>query len=343
MARAIRPVDHQDRLSLVEHLDELRTRLIICLAALAVAFGLCFWQSHELLRLLAHPAQKVLASQEAKGQGLEGQAAQVRDGLLRLATVERHLVNWLASPNSGLAPGVRHAAGAFGPEIASAVAKVPRGAGSQLVTLSVAEPFTATLTVCLYFAFLFALPVILFELYGFVLPAFSPRERAVAVPVMLAVPALLLAGVAFGYFVVLPAATHFLLNFNSGQFEVVVQASSYYPFAGLMLVAMAVIFQVPVAVVAAVRAEIVTTRQLRRGRRIAIAVAALIAAILPGDAITMILEILPIVALYEISIHVAALLDRRDRRRARGQASGVPSPVMGSPSTPPPPRDHDAV
>jgi sec-independent protein translocase protein TatC len=106
---------------------------------------------------------------------------------------------------------------------------------------------------------------------------------------------------------------------------------------------MAVIFQVPVAVVAAVRAEIVTTRQLRRGRRIAIAVAALIAAILPGDAITMILEILPIVALYEISIHVAALLDRRDRRRARGQASGVPSPVMGSPSTPPPPRDHDAV
>jgi sec-independent protein translocase protein TatC len=324
-------------------LDELRTRLIVCLVALAVAFGLCFWQSHELLRILAHPAQSVLASQQAKGQGLEGEAAQVKDGLLRLATVEHRFVDWLASASSGLAPAARHAASGFGQQIASAVAKVPRGAGAQLVTLSVAEPFTATVTVCLYFAFLLALPVILFELYGFVLPAFSPRERAVALPVMLAVPALLLGGIAFGYFVVLPAATHFLLNFNSGQFEVVVQASSYYPFAGLMLVSMAVIFQLPVAVVAAVRAEIVTTRQLRHNRRIAIAVAAVIAAILPGDAITMILEILPIVALYEISIHVAALLDRRDRRRARGQASGIPSTVMSSPSQPPPPSDVDAV
>jgi sec-independent protein translocase protein TatC len=162
---------------------------------------------------------------------------------------------------------------------------------------------------------------------------------------MLAVPGLLLGGVAFGYFVVLPAATHFLLNFNSGTFDVVVQANSYYPFAALILLAMGLIFQIPIALIALTRAEIVTTRQLRKNRRIAIAVAALIAAVLPGDAITMILETLPIIVLYEISIHISAILDLRDRRRARATASAVPSPAMATPSAPPPRPlgDDDAV
>jgi hypothetical protein len=157
-------------------------------------------------------------------------------------------------------------------------------------------------------------------------------------PVMLAVPGLLLGGVAFGYFIVLPAATHFLLNFNAGSFDVIVQASSYFPFAALILLAMGVIFQIPIALIALTRAEIVTTRQLRKNRRIAIAVAAVIAALLPGDAITMILETLPIIVLYEVSIHISAILDLRDRRRARSQASVVPSPAMASPSAPP--HDH---
>jgi sec-independent protein translocase protein TatC len=202
-----------------------------------------------------------------------------------------------------------------------------------------------TVTVCAYFALLLAMPVLLFQLYAFVLPAFSPRERAVAMPVMLAVPGLLLGGVAFGYFIVLPAATHFLLNFNAGSFDVIVQASSYFPFAALILLAMGVIFQIPIALIALTRAEIVTTRQLRKNRRIAIAVAAVIAALLPGDAITMILETLPIIVLYEISIHISALLDLRDRRRARSPASVVPSPAMASASAPSPRplADDDAV
>jgi sec-independent protein translocase protein TatC len=105
------------------------------------------------------------------------------------------------------------------------------------------------------------------------------------------------------------------------------------------------IFQIPIALIALTRAEIITTRQLRKNRRIAIAVAALIAAVLPGDAITMILETLPIIVLYEISIHISAILDLRDRRRARAQASTVPSPAMASPPAPAPRPlgDDDAV
>jgi sec-independent protein translocase protein TatC len=151
----------------------------------------------------------------------------------------------------------------------------------------------------------------------------------------MAVPGLFACGVVFGYFVVLPAAVHFLQNFNSGSFEQFVQASSYYSFAALIMLAMGLIFQVPLAVVAASRAGIVTKRQLRKNRRFAIVAAALIAALLPGDVVTMTLETLPVIVLYEVGILVVSWLDRRDARRARSQnRSAAPT---ATPPPPPPP------
>jgi sec-independent protein translocase protein TatC len=211
------------------------------------------------------------------------------------------------------------------------------------LTLGIGEPFTQTVTVSMYFAVILALPVLLFEIYSFVIPAFSPTERSVAMPVMIAVPGLLIGGVVFGYYIVLPAAVHFLLGFNSSSFDVNVQASSYFPFAGLIMAAMAVIFQLPVGIVALNRAGIVTTRQLRKNRRIAVLVAGVIAALLPGDAITMLLETLPIIVLYEVSILVCRILDRRDARRAR-QTSRVPLAAMATAAPPPqPPASDDAL
>jgi sec-independent protein translocase protein TatC len=336
MATAIRPISHEDRLSLVDHLEELRTRLIIAIAALVVAFGVCFWQNHALLDFLQRPVNNVLSHQAKKGQGLEGQATQGSKALLAIAGDVSRFAAQLAQPGSGVSPPTRAAASKLGPELHQAVSQIRSGGGEKLATLGVGEPFTMTVTVCVYFALLFSLPVLLFELYGFILPAFSPRERAVALPVMLAVPGLLLGGVAFGYFVVLPAATHFLLNFNSGSFDVIVQASSYYPFAALILLAMGLIFQIPICLIALTRAEILTTRQLRKNRRVAAAVAAVIAAVMPGDAITMLLETLPIIALYEVSIHISAILDLRDRRRTREQTSESPQEPSRQPQEPAP-------
>ena len=345
MVKALLPIDHDDRLSLVDHLDELRTRLIVSIGALIVAFGVCFWQNHRLLNLLQRPVNRVLASQAKKGEGLEGQATQASAALRAVDHALSGFAAALAKPGSGASASVRHAAATLVPQLHRAITQVHPGSGTKLATLSVGEPFTMTVTVCAYFALLLAMPVLLFQLYAFVLPAFSPRERAVALPVLLAVPGLLLGGVAFGYFIVLPAAIHFLLNFNSGSFDIIVQASSYFPFAALILLAMGVIFQIPIALIALTRAEIVTTRQLRKNRRIAIAVAAVIAALLPGDAITMILETLPIIVLYEASIHISAILDLRDRKRARANASAVPSAAMASGSAPAPRPlgDDDAV
>jgi sec-independent protein translocase protein TatC len=349
MARAIRTIGHEDRLSLVEHLDELRARLIVCAIALGLAFGLCFWQNHRLLSFINHPLERETAGAVAHGRGPLGQTTITQQALLRMSKLLEQQVAILSAPHSGLHNDARARIAALDAQYTLAVAKLPRTpGGDRPVTLGIGEPFTQTVTVAFYFAVLLALPVILYELYGFVLPAFSPTERAVATPLMAAIPTLFVAGLAFGYFVVLPAAVRFLQNFNSTSFNVLVQASTYYRFAALTLLAMGLVFQVPVGVLATVRAGVVTPRQLRRHRRYAIVLAAVIAALLPGDAITMVLETLPLIVLYELSILVAAFFERRARRRGMVNtpvpaAAAAPGAQAGEAPIPPikPPREHD--
>jgi sec-independent protein translocase protein TatC len=152
-----------------------------------------------------------------------------------------------------------------------------------------------------------------------------------------AIPFLFAVGVLFGYFVVLPAATRFLVNFNSSEFNVLVQASQYYKFAATVLLAMGLVFQVPVAILAATRAGIVTPRQLRHNRRYAILACAAVAAFLPGDFITLLLETLPLYLLYELSILIASLVDRSTGGAGRSSAGRSPdasSQGAGSPGSP---------
>jgi sec-independent protein translocase protein TatC len=139
-------------------------------------------------------------------------------------------------------------------------------------------------------------------------------------PVTAAIPVLFVAGVAFGYLVVLPAALHFFQNFNSSQFNVLVQASQYYKFAATTLLAMGLLFEIPVAIIAVTRAGLVTPQQLRHTRRYAILACGLVAAVLPGDAITMLLEVLPLYLLFEASVLIAAISERRTQKRAARQA-----------------------
>ena len=211
MAR-LRPVDFEDRLTLVEHLDELRTRIIISIVAFAVAFGLCFWQNDRLLDIANAPL-----------------------------------------------PGDR----------------IP-------ITFGVTEPFTTTVTITAYAALIISMPVILYQAYAYLLPALSSRERRYLVPFLILAPGLFIAGVVFGYFVVLPAATKFLLNFNDAQFNIQVRARDYYSFFTLTLGVMGLIFQLPIAILAVTRLGIVTPEQLSKNRRYAYVILAVVAMLLPG-------------------------------------------------------------
>lgn len=341
MATAIRTIGHEERLSIVDHLEELRTRLIVSAVAFAVVFGLCFWQNHVLLEFINRPLHKQTEQQVLRGEGPAGQTWIAQKAVREVAGDTQSMARALSAPASGLPASTRaQLAGAIA-RMQADVSKIPRTpSGTNPTTLGVGEPLTATLTVTLYFSLVLALPLILFELYGFVLPAFSPRERRAVLPLLISVPFLFVTGAAFGYLVVLPTAVRFLQNFNASQFNVMVQAGQYYKFAATVLLAMGLSFQAPVAILGAVQVGIVTPRQLRRNRRYALLVCAAIAAFLPGDAFTLLLETVPLYLLYEASILIASVAARRGAAREKaageGRPPGDPSGGAGTSDSPRP-------
>jgi sec-independent protein translocase protein TatC len=348
MVSAIRTVGHEDRLSLVDHLDELRTRLILSAVALAIAFGFCLWQNHALLKIVNEPLKSQTQKQVAKGQGTVGQAVLAQQALLKVAGDTQAALAALAKPGSGLSSQARAQIPPLIASLKADVAKVPHNpAGDNPVTLGVGEPFTTTITVTLYFALIISLPVILLELYGFILPALNQNERRVAVPLLTAVPFLFVGGVMFGYFLVLPAAVRFFVNFNSSEFNVLVQASQFYGFAATVLLAMGLVFQVPVLILGATRLGLVTPKQLRKNRRYALVACAAVAAFLPGDVVTLVLETVPLYLLYEASILVASFvgradIDPRDEGSIRGTRHPADDPAP-SPERPAEPTVQDMI
>ena len=237
MVRRIRPVSHEDKLSVVDHLDELRSRLIISLVTFVVAWALTTWQNHLVLEIMNAP---------------------LPDGI-------------------------------------------------EPITLSPSEAFTTTLMNAAYFALILAAPVVLYELYAFILPAFSPAERRVATPLLIMVPVLFIAGVVFCYFVVLTPALHFLLTFNASEFNTQVRAKDYYSFVSMLMLVMGLGFQIPIGILAACKLGVTSAEKLRRNRRYAIVLIVVLAALLPTlDPISLILEALPFYLLFELSILLAA-------------------------------------
>jgi sec-independent protein translocase protein TatC len=307
MASTLRPIRHEDRLSLVDHLDELRRRLIACIVVFLIAFGICLWQDNAILDIMNRPLENGASL-------LHKKTAPKNDPLERTAryqaTVHRTA---LASAKAFDAL----AASADGAAAQRAVAKsVPPETKRRPVTLGVGEPFTATIRIVAYAALLLSLPFLLFQAYAFVLPAFSSRERQVALPLMLMVPFLFIAGVVFAYYMVLPNAISFLQNFNADNYDILIQANQFYKFSVTVLIAMGIAFQVPVGILAITRVGIVTTAQLRHSRRYAFLVCAIAAMLLPGqDPVTMLSLLAPLYLLFEGSILLAAVLDRRARRR----------------------------
>ncbi len=332
MAR-LRPIGHADRLSLVDHLDELRTRLIYCVVALVVAFSVCYSQNDRILNTVNGPlenTQNLAGDAEGSQDPFEQNATfQVRIGAAMaglasaLAVVDRSLERM--GDERGLSTAARSTLERDRRDLRRAAASVqaaaratPRNRERQPITLGVTEPFVTTFTVAGYAALLLTLPFLLYQAYAFVLPAFSPSERRVALPMMAMVPVLFLAGVAFGWFFALPPAIKFLQNFNDDSFDILVQAKDYYRFAIVFLAVMGFLFQIPVGVLAVTRLGVISARQLKRNRGyvlLGIAVLAAVATPTP-DPFTMVISMAPLVVLFELSVQLAALFERRRERRA---------------------------
>jgi sec-independent protein translocase protein TatC len=312
IANAISP---EARVPLLAHVDELRMRLIISVAALAIAFGFAFWQNHAVLHVLNRPLANATTGALAHSRGPLAQSARTQEALRVALNRQRAAFEQLARVSTRQPPAERRALTAAAQADAEAVAVTPTELqGRQPVTLGIGEPFSQTVTVSAYFALLLALPVILFQLYAFVIPAFSPRERRVLTPMLAAAPLLFAAGLAFGYLVVLPGAVGFLQNFNASSFDALVQARSYYQFVLFTMLATGLLFQIPLAVIGLNQMGILSTHRLREHRRYAIVGIAALALMLPGpDPVTTLLELIPMLVLFELSIIIATVLERRDR------------------------------
>jgi sec-independent protein translocase protein TatC len=303
------PIGYDDRLDVVGHLDELRTRLMICVVTLGVVFAICLWQNTTLLSIINHPLDAQTQHNVQKGVGTTGELSLTQKSVLALAKTDRDTALTLSKPGSGLSVTARTAMADRAVQLTRQIAVIPTKVdGNKPVTLGIGEPFSMTLLVAGMFALIFSLPLILYQLYAFVVPAFTLDQRRVAVPLLSMVPVLFAAGVAFGYFLVLPAAIHFLQGFNTSQFNVLVQAKQYYTFVGTTLLACGLVFQVPVGVLALTRLRVITVEQLVKVRRYAWVGCAVVAMLLPGvDPVSMLIEMAPLVVLYELSIVLARI------------------------------------
>lgn len=187
----------------------------------------------------------------------------------------------------------------------------------KLVTLGVTEPFTTAVKISLFAAFALALPVILYQLWAFLAPAVEQHLQRLLSGFVAVATALFLSGVAFGYFIVMPRAITFLVNFDETLYDVQVRAGYYLSFAALLLLAMGVIFELPVFILALVRLGVLTSDKLRRNRRIGYVAMLVLAVVLPSvDPVSLLLEALPLVALFEASIWLSVAFERRWQRAA---------------------------
>ena len=254
MARLPRRLDHGDRVTLVEHLDELRTRLIIVLVAVGIGFALAFaFQDH------------------------------------------------------GSRPGCRE----------------PLPDDRRLTTFGVTEPFFTSVKVSFYAGLALALPIVLWQIWSFLAPAFEEHsQRIVAVFVGVAT-ALFAGGLAFAYWVVFPRALDFLVHYNEEFFDIEIRASYYYSFVSLGILGIGLVFELPIFVLALVRLGVVTSDWLRRNRRIGYMIVVVAAVLLPTvDPVSLAFETIPLLLLFEASIWASVFLEKRwaEKIEARREA-----------------------
>lgn len=234
--RALRRVGPEEELTVVEHLDELRHRIVLSLVSLVVVFGGLFAFYKPVMRFLERPL-----------------------------------------PND-----------------------------QALITLSVSEPFFTVVKVIFACAVVVALPIWLYQLYAYVVPAVGEQPRRRMLLTVAAISSLFLVGAAFGFFLVLPIALEWLQSFGGDLFVNQLRANEYYSFVTVFTFASGLLFEIPVAMLGLARLGLVQARTFVTHWRAAVVTIAVVAALLPGgDPVSMILLMVPQVLLYGLGIVLA--------------------------------------
>ena len=293
------------RAPLLDHLIELRQRLIIAVAAIVVGFGLCFAFATQIYLLLVHPfsvAAQILAVRQAEHAA--------SGGFLQTLTGAKDLFLVLVGAHEG-----------------------PKNVAVQNLELVFTAPlefFFTKLKLAAFGGIVLAFPVIAWQLYAFVAPGLYKRERYAFLPFLIAAPVLFLMGAALVYFVILPFVLWFSLSqevIGAGAITVKLlpKVSDYLSLVTTLLLAFGLCFQLPVVLSLLGMAGIVSSKMLSAGRRYAIVGVFVVAAVVtPPDPISQTCLALPIILLYEISIWCVRLMER-SRRKEEAARDIVPA------------------
>lgn len=237
---------YEARMTLIEHLDELRSRIFKILLALIATTVVAAIFRPQIFNFLVDPAQS------------------------------RNLLG-----TEGFAEG-------------------------QLAFTNVTEAFFTDVKLVLYAAFVFTVPILIYQIWAFVAPAVGDMGKIFTYILIALSSSLFLAGMVFAYYVVLPFALNFMIGFGGDRYAAIITGQSYLSFVTRFLLAFGISFELPAATYVGAKLELIDAPMLRKYRRHAIVVNSILAAMLtPADPLSMILMAAPLIGLYEVSILIA--------------------------------------
>ncbi len=343
------------QMSFLEHLDELRKRLVKSVLILVAAFLVCFYFSNDIYNFLSIPILKALSQVERRElpvSGLTGQETlrsitEIREGDSGRYTISVDTSIGATILPAGTSVGAevsRDAQGKLGlfttEPIFTSNAIVPKGfrlpveynneiarsepnAESKMTITTAPENFTLLVTVSLYAAIALALPLLLWQVWGFISPALYLHERRYVTPFIGLSTISFVGGAAFAYYVLFPPAVNFLLNVGEGQFRFELRATDYLDFVTIIMLAMGLIFQMPAITYVLARIGLVTHGLLIRSWKISLVIILIVAAVVSptSDVVNMMLFATPMMVLYVVSIGIAWFFSRKRRTDAEAEAA----------------------
>src|SRR5262245_3655170 len=339
-----REEDLGGQMSFLEHLDELRTRLIRCIVFVVLAATVAWFVSKPMYAFLARPINRALAEAQQQRQvtiaGLSGQVSIAplsslhQNDKFRYAFPETTKLGSVSIPagTSVTARVDKDSQGNLGVftdepltagneiipkdvklplELNKAYEKLPDPSEKLIVTTAL-EPFALYVKVSLYAAIGVSVPFILWQIWGFVAPGLYPHERKYITPFVTLSSTFFLLGAATAYYVIFPPAAKYLLGIGQ-DFRLLLKADDYFDFIILLMLGMGLVFQMPAITYVLARMGLVTARWMLKIWRVAVIVILVVAAVLSptNDIPNMLLFAAPMFVLYIISIIVAAICGRK--------------------------------
>ena len=340
------------QMSFLEHIDELRKRLVKVVIIIVVAFMFCWAVSDKIFNFLSVPIRVALSNAERRELPISGitgdekilPLSSIKEGEKGRFAFDKSTtlgVSVIQPGTSVLAIAARNSQGILGLYTAEPIytnnAVLPAGvrlpvaltagteneqnAEERLIVTTAGESFTLFVTVSLYAAIALSVPLLLWQIWGFISPALYKHERSYVTPFIALSTGSFVLGAAFAYYIIFPPALGYLLGLGE-DFRLLLRASDYFDFITLIMLAMGIIFQMPAVTYVLSRIGIISAGLLIRSWKLAMVIILIVAAVVSptGDIPNMMLFATPMIVLYIVSIGIAWFFGRKRKTDAEAQA-----------------------